>query len=94
MKHTQGKWSVRGRRNLLVVGSENQDPIIIASVAHDNFGNARLIANAPEMLSALKWIAESEVSILPNQNYKQAVNEWVAKAGKMARKAIDKAEGK
>ena len=56
--------------------------------------NANLIASAPEMLETLKWIGESEVSILPNQDYKQAVNEWIAKAGKMAREAIARAEGK
>ena len=59
-----------------------------------NEEEATLIASAPEMLETLKWIGESEVSILPNQDYKQAVNGWVAKAGKMARKAIARAEGK
>ena len=99
MKHTQEKWFVRkseptSHRKIYSVMFQGKRRELMIARCGGNEEEATLIASAPEMLETLKWIGESEVSILPNQDYKQAVNGWVAKAGKMAREAIAKAEGK
>ena len=100
MEHTQGKWSVRGYNIITKSGGKR---IRIASVDlrkgmkppkfTEVRANANLIANAPEMLSALKEISNLE---LDNgfDDWSVALKDWAQRVGKIAEETIAKAEGK
>jgi len=95
-KHTPGPWKVQG--NSIVTNTPRPEgcycDVIIAETPHcyepkDHIwpviaANARLIAAAPDLLAALKHIAD--LIGVPNDDESKAISET-------ARKAIAKAEG-
>lgn len=92
--HTPGPWTVEVRNDW--VNSYDQLPLVcevddLVIVAKDgmigsNGGDARIIAAAPEMLEALKGIAEKRSDFKTDYDYAQ----WVVS---VAKEIIAKAEG-
>ena len=103
MKHTQGKWSVKAQSGMLGIGvvsvhtKVDDKKIFICDLPARDIkeakANANLIANAPEMLSALKEISNLELDNGFN-DWSVALKDWAQRVGKIAEEAIAKAEGK
>lgn len=86
-EHTQGPWQVHyslANKNLASVTDRNREPIA-PCVGENAEANARLIAAAPELLAALKAIADY-VAVMQGHR--------ISVISKFATSAINKAEGR
>jgi hypothetical protein len=95
MTHTEGNWKAF-TDNANGFGVTNGNTVIAIAGEDDlpeNEANANLIASAPEMLEALLQINNLELDGSFG-DHKIALLDWAKKVGKIARRAIAKAEGK
>ena len=75
MKHTPGPWDCEMRNpagikwDAIIRSKEKRDPIcsvfMAGYMAKEADANARLIAAAPDMLMALKYVMDDEPNLLP-----------------------------
>lgn len=103
-KHTPGKWTAI--ENQVMVGVHTSAPLCIVQCKSVNCGrkileakdNARLIAAAPEMLEALKQIADATADVSDGASAIEAMAAAAAnlinRVRAIARDTIAKAEGR
>jgi hypothetical protein len=95
--HTPGPWEIESTHGITVGPADNGFVCRVryattAKQRDEAFANARLIAAAPDLLEALRTIAEcnEESSRLPASDRHK---KWCAKTAAVARTAIAKATG-
>jgi hypothetical protein len=98
VSHTPGPWEMQtGTRGPVITGVKNDDTMVVATLSAGLSApaNARLIAAAPELLAALKQIAEEAIKHYPVEktSYEAKLLSLGFIAGTCAR-LIAKAEGR